>query len=76
MKKYFEFKDKATNSFKFWQIELDGKKITVRYGRIGIANPASMLKEFGTSEEAKKYSETSIKEKTNQGYIECKPKKK
>ena len=70
MKKYFEFKDKAANSFKFWQIELEGKKVTIQYGRIGIANPASMIKEFKTPEEAKKYSETVIREKTNKGYKE------
>ena len=70
MKKYFEFKDKTANSYKFWQIELKGKKVTIQYGRIGIANPASMIKEFGTPEEAKKYSETVIREKTNKGYKE------
>ena len=70
MKKYFEFKDKAVNSFKFWQIELKGKKVTIQYGRIGIANPASMIKEFSTPEEAKKYLETVIREKTNKGYKE------
>ncbi len=70
MKKYFEFKDKAANSFKFWQIELKGKKITIQYGRIGISNPASIIKEFGTPEEAKKYLETVIREKTNKGYKE------
>ena len=70
MKKYFEFKDKTANSFKFWQIELKGKKVTIQSGRIGIANPASMIKEFETPEEAKKYSETVIREKTNKGYKE------
>lgn len=70
MKKYFEFKDKATNSFKFWQVELKGKKVTIQYGRIGIANPANIIKEFSTPEEAKKYSETVIREKTNKGYKE------
>ena len=70
MNKYFEFKDKTANSFKFWQIELKGKKVTIQYGRIGIANPASMIKEFETPEEAKKYSETVIREKTNKGYKE------
>ena len=70
MKKYFEFKDKAANSFKFWQIELKGEKVTIQYGRIGIANPASMIKEFGTPEEAKKYSDTVIREKMNKGYKE------
>ncbi len=76
MKKYFEFKDTAANSFKFWQIELKGKKITIQYGRIGITNPASMIKEFGTLEEANKYYQTVMQEKTNKGYIECNPKKK
>jgi predicted DNA-binding WGR domain protein len=70
MKKYFEFKDKTANSFKFWQIELKVKKVTIQYGRIGIANPASMIKEFGTPEEAKKYSDTVIREKINKGYKE------
>jgi predicted DNA-binding WGR domain protein len=42
----------------------------IQYGRIGIANPASMIKEFGTPEEAKKYSESVIREKTNKGYKE------
>ena len=70
MKKYFEFKDKEANSFKFWQIELKGKKVTVKYGRIGIENPASMIKEFNNPEEAKKYSEMVIREKTNKGYKE------
>ena len=70
MKKYFEFKDKAANSFKFWQIELKGKKVTIQYGRIGIANPASMIKEFGTPDDAKKYSDTVIREKMNKGYKE------
>jgi predicted DNA-binding WGR domain protein len=70
MKKYFEFKDKAANSFKFWQIEFKGKKVIIQYGRMGIANPASMIKEFSTPEEAKKYSETVIREKTNKGYKE------
>jgi len=70
MKKYFEFKDASANSFKFWQIELKRKKVTIKYGRIGIENPASMIKEFKDPEEAKKYSETVIKEKTNKGYQE------
>ncbi len=68
MKQYFEYKNPSENSFKFWQIELNGKKVTVKYGRIGIANPASMIKEFGSTEDAKKYSETVIREKTGKGY--------
>jgi predicted DNA-binding WGR domain protein len=70
MKKYFEFKDASANSFKFWEIQLKGNKVKIFYGRIGIKNPASMIKEFKNPEEAKKYSETVIREKTNKGYKE------
>ena len=36
MKKYFEYKDPATNSNKFWEIAIKDKKIViVRFGRIG-----------------------------------------
>ena len=71
MKKYLEYKDAVSN--KFWEINLKGKQVTLTYGRIGIENPASKVKTFkGTSasEDAKKYAESKIREKTNKGYIE------
>ena len=71
MKKYFEYTDAVSN--KFWEINLKGKQVTLTYGRIGIKNPAQIVKKFkgkSASEDAKKFAETKIREKTNKGYIE------
>ena len=71
MKKYFEYTDTVSN--KFWEINLKGKQVTLTYGRIGIKNPAQIVKKFkgkSASEDAKKYAETKIREKVNKGYIE------
>tara|TARA_B100001123_G_scaffold424871_1_gene536997 strand:+ start:163 stop:393 length:231 start_codon:yes stop_codon:yes gene_type:complete len=75
MKKYFEYQNKAINSYKFWEINWKEKKVTITYGRIGIDNPASKEvkpngKPFKSKEEAKAYVEEKIREKTNKGYIE------
>jgi predicted DNA-binding WGR domain protein len=70
MKKYFEYTDTVSN--KFWEINLKGKEVTLTYGRIGIKNPAQIVKKFkgkSASEDAKKFAETKIREKTNKGYI-------
>ena len=32
-KQYYEFKDASTS--KFWEIDVAGSKITIRYGKIG-----------------------------------------
>ena len=66
MKKYLEYSDSVSN--KFWEINLKGKKVQVTYGRIGIENPAVQVKTFNSNEEAKKYTEKKIREKTNKGY--------
>tara|TARA_B100001971_G_scaffold127236_1_gene117234 strand:- start:99 stop:308 length:210 start_codon:yes stop_codon:yes gene_type:complete len=42
MKKYFEYTDTVSN--KFWEINLKGKEVTLTYGRIGIKNPAQIVK--------------------------------
>ena len=71
MKKYFEYTDAVSN--KFWEINLKGKQVTLTYGRIGIKNPAQIVKKFkgkSASEDAKKYALSKIREKTNKGYIE------
>ena len=71
MKKRFEYKDAVSN--KFWEINLKGKQVTLTYGRIAIENPASIVKKFkgkSASEDAKKFAESKIREKTNKGYIE------
>ena len=55
MKKYFEYTDEVSN--KFWEINLKGKQVIVTFGRIGIKNPAQIVKKFkgkSASEDAKK----------------------
>ncbi len=68
MKKYFEFKDNISN--KFWKINLKKNQMIITFGRIGIKNPVSQLRKFNSNEEAKKYAERKIREKTKKGYIE------
>ena len=71
MKKYFEYTDAVSN--KFWEINLKGKQVTLTYGRIGIKNPAQIVKKFkgkSASEDAKKYAASKIREKANKGYSE------
>ena len=68
MKKYFEYTDAVSN--KFWEINLKKNQMIITFGRIGIKNPPSQVKEFSSNDEAKKYAETKIREKTNKGYIE------
>ena len=68
MKKYFEYTDAVSN--KFWEINLKKNQMIITFGRIGIKNPVSQLRKFDSKEEAKKYAERKIREKTNKGYIE------
>ena len=71
VKKYFEYTDAISN--KFWEVNLKGKQVILTYGRIGIENPAKIIKDFKgktASEDAKEYVVSKIKEKENKGYIE------
>ena len=77
--RHFEYKDLGTNAHKFWEINLEAKKLVVTYGRIGIKNPASkvfMINKNGgkdtfiSKEAAEKYCEKKIREKTSKGYKE------
>ena len=67
-KKYFEYTDAVSN--KFWEINLKKNQMIITFGRIGIKNPVCQLKKFDSNEEAKKYAERKVREKTNKGYIE------
>ena len=71
VKKYFEYTDAISN--KFWEVNLKGKQVILTYGRIGIENPAKIIKDFKgktASEDAKEYVASKIKEKQNKGYAE------
>lgn len=74
MKKYFEYigvskENESGTSSKFWEITLDGTKVEVHYGRIGTSGQVS-IKDFDTEDEAKKYADKKIAEKTKEGYLE------
>ena len=66
--RHFEYKDLGTNSHKFWEISHNANKVKVKYGRIGIQNPATQKKSFPSTDLAKKYYEKKLREKLNKGY--------
>jgi len=71
---YFEFigedpKRKSEHAEKYWEIQLVGTKVTVRFGKIG-ADGQLKVKEFDTKEAAQAEYDKLIKEKTKKGYIE------
>ncbi len=67
MKKYFEYKD--DKSSKFWEITINDKTVTTRFGKIGTAGQTSE-KVFDTVDKAEKEYQKLIKEKAGKGYIE------
>lgn len=71
---YFEFvgEDKdseAAFSSKYWEIEQVGKKLTIRFGKIGTDGQLT-VKEYESKEDAQKEYEKLIKSKTKKGYVE------
>jgi predicted DNA-binding WGR domain protein len=71
---YYEFigadkERKIERAEKYWEITQVGKKVTVRFGKIG-ADGQLVVKDFDTKEEAEAHMAKLIKEKTKKGYIE------
>jgi predicted DNA-binding WGR domain protein len=58
-----------SSSRKFWEIELAGPDVTVRFGRIGTAGQAK-TKTLASEAEARKEHDKLVKEKTGKGYAE------
>ena len=56
-------------SSKFWEVELAGCDVTVRYGRIG-TDGQSKTKTFGSAAAAQKEHDALVKEKAGKGYGE------
>jgi predicted DNA-binding WGR domain protein len=63
----FEFS--AGGSDKFWEIEIEGNDVTVRYGRIG-THGLSQTKNFADATTAKKEHDKLVAEKLKKGYVE------
>ena len=70
-KRYFEYKD--AKSKKFWEVSVSGKKVNIRYGKLGTDGQTS-LKELGTPAEAKAHAEKQAAGKVKKGYKEAKMK--
>lgn len=66
-KRRFEYID--TKSSKFWEINTSGKKLIIRYGKIGTEGQTT-LKELANPADAKAQVEKLILEKTKKGYLE------
>ena len=67
--RYFEYKD--AKSAKFWEVSVTGKKVKIRYGKIGTEGQTS-LKELSTPAEAKAHAEKQAAGKVKKGYTEAK----
>jgi predicted DNA-binding WGR domain protein len=63
----FEFRD--NKSAKFWSIELQGKRFTVQFGKIGTAGQ-TQIKEFADEGKAKEEYDKLVAEKLKKGYVE------
>ena len=57
-------------SDKFWEIEVRGKDVTVRYGRRGSSGQTN-TKTFPEDAAAQKHADKLIQEKTEKGYVEA-----
>lgn len=66
-KRYFELVD--GKSSKFWEVVVDGRAVTVRYGRIG-NNGTSKVTEYSDAAAAEGQAAKLIGEKTKKGYVE------
>jgi DNA ligase-1 len=66
----FEFQDGTVD--KFWEITIDVKVVTVRYGRRGTGGQTN-TKDFADVASAQKHANKLIEEKTGKGYSEVTP---
>ncbi|HRI69800.1 MAG TPA: DUF4132 domain-containing protein, partial [Polyangium sp.] len=63
----FELVEGSSN--KFWQIEQDGPKLTIQWGKIGTSGQ-SQVKDFSSDVQATAEHDKLVKEKTKKGYAE------
>jgi predicted DNA-binding WGR domain protein len=63
-KRYFEF-----GTQKFWEITHTELQVSVRFGKLGVQGQTT-VKDFESADEATKYAEKVIAEKTKKGYEE------
>lgn len=73
-KRYFEFIGEdagrgVASSSKFWEVDVDGGLVTVRFGKIG-TNGQTTVKDLGTSDAAATEAAKLIASKVKKGYVE------
>ena len=64
---YLELSEEGGSSHKFYEVVVDGAKLTIRYGRIGDAGQVQ-TKDFPTPEKATAEAQKKINEKKKKGY--------
>jgi predicted DNA-binding WGR domain protein len=67
MHRHFEFV--SDTSAKFWEVEIIGCDVLVRYGRLGSFGQ-SQTKSFPDPAAARQHAEKQIGQKTGKGYVE------
>lgn len=75
MKKYLEFigidaQRKTRDSKKFWEVEVKGKSVYVRYGRLG-TDGVTTIKKFSAVSAAEDFASKAVAEKMKKGYQEA-----
>lgn len=73
-KRYFEYIGEDASrgiesSAKFWEIEVNGSDLTIRFGKIGAAGQTT-VKSFDSDEKASVESEKLVTAKVKKGYAE------
>ncbi|PID90708.1 MAG: hypothetical protein CSA97_01510 [Bacteroidetes bacterium] len=68
MKMYLELKDET--SAKFWEVEVNGMRQTIRYGKIGSLGTLKTT-DFPDGEKAEKDAQRLIRSKMRKGYVEA-----
>src|SRR3954453_14503674 len=66
----FTFTDDKSN--KFWNIDLQGKRFTVQFGKTGAAGQ-TQIKEFADEAAARREHDKLVAEKLKKGYVETTP---
>ena len=68
-KRRFEFVDGSSD--KFWEIQIAGRELTIRFGRNG-ANGQTNIKTYPNETTAQASAEKLVAEKVGKGYVEVK----
>ena len=66
-KTYLELSQEGGGSHKFYEVTVNGKELTIRYGRIGDTGRIS-TKELATEEKAQAEAKKKINSKVKKGY--------